>query len=59
MPPAVRRRLCHHPRNPRDVSDGRYEMGSVNLSDQPITPREERFEGSEEVLDVPSFLRDE
>jgi cell division protein FtsZ len=29
------------------------------LSDQPITPREERFEGSEEVLDVPSFLRDE
>ncbi len=29
------------------------------LSDQPITPREERFEGTEDVLDVPSFLRDE
>src|SRR3954449_5633955 len=29
------------------------------LSEQPITPREERFEGTEDVLDVPSFLRDE
>jgi cell division protein FtsZ len=36
----------------------RAETPSI-LSDQPITPREERFEGSEEVLDVPSFLRDE
>ena len=37
VPATVRRRRCHHPRNPRDVSDGRDEMGSVNLSDQPIT----------------------
>jgi cell division protein FtsZ len=29
------------------------------LSDRPVTPREERFEGTEDVLDVPSFLRDE
>jgi cell division protein FtsZ len=36
----------------------RAETPSI-LSDQPITPREERFEGTEDVLDVPSFLRDE
>jgi cell division protein FtsZ len=36
----------------------RAETPSI-LSDQPITPREERFESSEDVLDVPSFLRDE
>ena len=36
----------------------RAETPSI-LSDQPITPREERFEGTDEVLDVPSFLRDE
>ena len=29
------------------------------LSDRPVAPREERFEGTEDVLDVPSFLRDE
>jgi len=36
----------------------RAETPSI-LSEQPITPREERFEGTEDVLDVPSFLRDE
>jgi cell division protein FtsZ len=36
----------------------RAETPSI-LSDQPVTPREERFEGTEDVLDVPSFLRDE
>jgi cell division protein FtsZ len=36
----------------------RAETPSI-MSDQPITPREERFEGTEDVLDVPSFLRDE
>jgi cell division protein FtsZ len=36
----------------------RSETPSI-LSDQPVTPREERFESSEDVLDVPSFLRDE
>jgi len=36
----------------------RAETPSI-LSDQPITPREERFESAEDVLDVPSFLRDE
>jgi cell division protein FtsZ len=29
------------------------------MSEEPIAPREEKFEGTEEVLDVPSFLRDE
>jgi cell division protein FtsZ len=36
----------------------RAETPSI-LSDQPVTPRPERFESSEDVLDVPSFLRDE
>jgi len=29
------------------------------LSEEPATARRERFETSEDVLDVPSFLRDE
>jgi cell division GTPase FtsZ len=29
------------------------------LSDEPTAPREEKFEGTDEVLDVPSFLRDQ
>jgi cell division protein FtsZ len=37
----------------------RTETTPSILSEQPITPREERFEGTEDVLDVPSFLRDE
>src|SRR5437667_8907954 len=36
----------------------RAETPSI-LSEEPISPREERLEGTEEVLDVPSFLRDE
>ena len=36
----------------------RPETPSI-ISDEPLAPREERFEGSEDVLDVPSFLRDE
>jgi cell division protein FtsZ len=36
----------------------RAETPSI-ISDQPITPREEKFERSEDILDVPSFLRDE
>jgi cell division protein FtsZ len=36
----------------------RVETPSI-LSDEPIAPREEKFEGGDEILDVPSFLRDE
>ncbi len=36
----------------------RAETPSI-LSDEPTPPREEKFEGTEDVLDVPSFLRDE
>jgi cell division protein FtsZ len=36
----------------------RAETPSI-LSDEPAAPREEKFEGTEEVLDVPSFLRDQ
>jgi cell division protein FtsZ len=36
----------------------RAETPSI-LSEEPLAPREERFESSEEILDVPSFLRDE
>ena len=36
----------------------RAETPSI-LSEEPLAPREEKFEGSEEILDVPSFLRDE
>jgi cell division protein FtsZ len=36
----------------------RAETPSI-LGDQPVTPREEKFENAEDVLDVPSFLRDE
>ena len=36
----------------------RAEAPSI-LSDEPIAPREERFEGAEDVLDVPSFLKDD
>jgi cell division protein FtsZ len=36
----------------------RAETPSI-LSEEPLAPREEKFESSEEILDVPSFLRDE
>jgi cell division protein FtsZ len=36
----------------------RAEAPSI-LSEEPVAPREEKFEGAEDVLDVPSFLRDE
>ena len=36
----------------------RAETPSI-LTDEPTAPREEKFEGTEDVLDVPSFLRDE
>jgi cell division protein FtsZ len=36
----------------------RAETPSI-LSDEPAAPREEKFEGTDEVLDVPSFLRDQ
>src|SRR6266498_1563324 len=36
----------------------RAETPSI-LTDEPTAPREEKFEGTEDVLDVPSFLREE
>jgi len=36
----------------------RPETPSI-LSEEPQAPREEKFEGPDEVLDVPSFLRDQ
>ena len=36
----------------------RAETPSI-ISEQPIAPREEKFESAEDILDVPSFLRDE
>jgi cell division protein FtsZ len=36
----------------------RTETPSI-LSEEPLAPREEKFEGTEDILDVPSFLRDE
>jgi cell division protein FtsZ len=36
----------------------RAETPSI-ISEEPVAPREEKFEGSEDILDVPSFLRDE
>ena len=36
----------------------RAETPSI-IGEEPITPREQKFERSEDILDVPSFLRDE
>ncbi len=36
----------------------RAETPSI-LSEEPVLPREQRLEGTEDILDVPSFLRDE
>ena len=41
------------------AGDGGVRETPSILSDEPITPREERFEVTDDVLDVPSFLRDE
>ena len=45
--------------NDHDASLLDDAIRASGLSEERAAPREEKFEGGEDVLDVPSFLRDE